>query len=115
MQKLYLRNDYDIHRVDMRVRGVLLTGVSPRGFISLTPSGITIHANLEVVLTELAAGEFIGTIQGTNLTTHLTALLDAAEALSQRLILNDRVVVDTEDYDDYEPVQVLRARKVARA
>lgn len=115
MESLYLRNDYDIHRVDMRSRGVLLTGVFPRGFISADPDGTAIHANLEVVLTELAPGEFIGTIQGTAVTTHLEPLLDAADLAGERLIVNDRVVVDTDDYDDYEPVQVKRERRVRRA
>jgi hypothetical protein len=115
MERIFLRNDYDVHRVDMRSRGVLLTGVFPRGFISATPDGAAIHASLEVVLTELAPGEFIGTIQGTALTTQLGPLLAAAELAGERLIVHDRVVVDTEDYDDYEPHQVERERRVRRA
>ena len=115
MEKLYLRNDYDIHRVEMKSRGVLLTGVSPKGFISLTPDGAAVHATLQVTMVELAAGEFICTIQGTDLTTHLGALVTAAIAAGERLVVYNRVVVDTEDYDDYEPVQVEKERRVRRS
>lgn len=110
-RKIYLRNDWDIHRDEVASRGILQTGLSPRGFISATKDGATIHATLEIILTELTAGEYIGTIQGTAITTILGPLLTAAEALGQGLKVYERVVVDTQDYDDYEELTVLRARK----
>jgi hypothetical protein len=113
--KLPLRNDWDIHRDEVKSRGVLQTGLTPRGFISATPYGAAIDPSLEVNLTELAAGEYIGTIQGTALSNILTPLLDAAELAGVPLKVYERVVVDTQDYDDYLELTVVRARKARTA
>lgn len=114
-RKLYLSNDWDVHRTEVTSRGVLVTGISPRGLISLTPNGTAIHASLEVVLAELAPGDFIGTIQGTDLTTHLLALWDAAQLTTGRLIVYERVIVDTQDYGDVEQLVVERDRPARRS
>lgn len=113
--KIYLRNDWDVHRDEVSSRGVLQTGLTPRGFISATKDGIRIDPTVEVTLTELAPGEYIGTIQGTALTAILGPLLTAAETAGVPLKVYERVVVDTEDYDDYNELTVERGRKARTA
>lgn len=113
-ERIYLQNDWDIHRTDITSRGVLQSGLFPRGFISLTQNGATIHASLEIVLTELSAGDYIGTIQGTALTAQLLSLWTAAQAAGTKLVVYERVVVDTEDYGDYVALTVERDRPARR-
>ena len=115
--KLYLANDWLVKRIEMKNHlGVLLTGISPRGFISLTPAAtVGEHASLEVVLTEDAPGTFSGVIQGTALTLRLLSLWTAAQAAGERLTVYERVIVDTEDYSDMEALTVERDRRVRRS
>src|SRR5690348_11450543 len=110
--KIALGNDWDIHRDQVSSRGVLQSGLSPRGFLSLTVDGAAIDPTLEVALTEVVPGEYIGTIQGTAITTILGPLLTAAGG---NLTVYERVVVDTQDYGDYLKLQVVRGRKARTA
>lgn len=109
MTDIALANDFDLHRTNVTSRGVVQTGLTVRGFLSLTKDGAAIHPTLEVVLTEIAPGDYIGTIQGYNISTQLGPLLDAAPA--GKLKVYDRVVVDTEDYGDYFELTVRRGRQ----
>lgn len=116
VKKIYLGNDWDIHRVSVRLRGVLQTGLTVRGLISATPNGAAIHPSLEVdPMTELASGDYIGTVQGSDLTDHLLTLWEAAQVAETQLIIYERVIVDEEDYSDVLPLQVERDRPVKAA
>lgn len=114
-RKIYLANDWRIRRTDVTINGVLATGISPRGLIALTPNGAAPHATLEVVLLEEVPGTFSNVIQGTALTTQLLTLWDAAQLAGERLIVYERVIVDTQDYGDVEPLVVERDRPARRS
>ncbi len=108
MRKIHIGNDYDLHRTGVSSRGTLQTGLTVRGFLAATPDGTAIDPTLEVVLTELAPGDYIGTLQGYDLTAQLLPLWEAATR--NKLTVYERVVVDTEDYGDVAPLQVERDR-----
>lgn len=116
MRTIFLGSDWDVHRVQVKSRGALATGLTVRALLSATPDGAAIHASLALAsLTELAAGEYIGTIEGSDLTAHLLTLWQAANARRKALVIYERVIVDTEDYSDVEPLTVERDRPAVSA
>lgn len=54
---------------------ILLTGASIDIRVALTPTGAAVDAALALTLTERAPGDFHGTLQGSDLDTHLRAHL----------------------------------------
>lgn len=106
---IYLSNDWDIRRKKIESRGVTLDSVASRGLLSFTEHGTAIHATLEVAGT-ITAGEFLVTIQGYNLDTHVSALWDVAHAAGKKFYIYERVIVDDADYADVVRLQVERDR-----
>lgn len=121
MRTLYLGNDWDIRRKQIKVRGVLVTvadAVTVHGLLTasldldpVTGQPVPIDPSLDLAtLTWIADGDAIGTVQGFDLTGHVGPLLDAAEAENQELIIYDRVKAGDQDYFDYEELVVERDR-----
>jgi hypothetical protein len=111
---LYLGNDHDIRRIGLKVQrtGELLTGVTVRGFIAADPGDmVAMDPTLEIAtLTELDDGDFVGTVQGYDLTTLLLAGWEAAKAAGTKYKVYERVVVEDQDYGDVVELIVERDR-----
>lgn len=107
-RKIYLGNDWDIHRTGITSEGTpVADGIAVRGLLSLTPNGAAIDPTLEKAGTT-ASGAFLATVQGYDLTAQLLALWEAAP--KNRLTIYERVIVDDEDYSDAVALQVERDR-----
>lgn len=70
-----------------------------------------IHSSLDVSGVEITDGKLRTVLSGSNLRTHLTPLLDTAEAASQQLEIYEHIVV-TGNYHDVKELLVKRVREV---
>jgi hypothetical protein len=68
-----------------------------------------IHASLENTSVPITDGKLRAVLSGTNLRTHLTSLLDAAEAANQKLRIYEHVIV-AGSHHDYQDLLVQRER-----
>lgn len=117
--RIYLGNDWDIHRTNIKARGITIgadDGVAVRGFLSLTKDGDPITPVLDIAELDWEAdGEVIGTLQGYDLDDALLALWETAAAAGEKLKVYERVIVEDQDYSDVRELTVERDRPVPDA
>lgn len=114
LRTIYLSdNGWVIRRTNVRDHhGLPPTGLTAVCRLSATQNGAAIHASLEVTGVAVTAGELEALIEGENIATYITPLLDAADAANQTLTIFDRVIIAAADYNDYLSLRVMRTRPV---